>query len=133
MSDLKVDVNAGNLGVGLIDHIKSLDDRIGVLEMKSGIKPEAQGSGYTHGWDKGFAQEGDPYGIHAEYLPQSANPDAAKPSGSVMTSTTASPVASTGTVIIENPNKTFTLSKNGAVVGVFPSRVDAEKAQALGR
>jgi len=38
---------------------------------------EAQGSGYTHGWDKGFAGEGDPYGIQSEYLPQSANPDAA--------------------------------------------------------
>ena len=132
MSDLKVDVNAGNLGVGLIDHIKSLDDRIGVLEMKSGIKPEAQGSGYTHGWDKGFAQEGDPYGIHAEYLPQSANPDAAKPTVATMTSSTYAG-APTGTVITENPNKTFTLTKNGATVGVFPSRVDAEKAQALGR
>lgn len=32
---------------------------------------------YTEGWDKGFAGEGDPYGIQAEYLPQSANPDAA--------------------------------------------------------
>src|ERR1019366_8948996 len=98
MSDLKVDVNAGNLGVGLIDHIKSLDDRIGVLEMKSGIKPEAQGSGYTHGWDKGFAQEGDPYGIHAEYLPQSANPDAAKPTVATLTSSTYAG-APTGTVI----------------------------------
>ena len=39
------------------------------------VPEEAQGSGYTHGWDKGFAQDGDPYGIQAEYLLQSANPD----------------------------------------------------------
>lgn len=32
---------------------------------------------YTEGWDHGFAQDGDPYGIQADYLPQSANPDAA--------------------------------------------------------
>jgi hypothetical protein len=30
---------------------------------------------YTEGWDKGFAGEGDPYGI-SEYTGQSANPDA---------------------------------------------------------
>jgi hypothetical protein len=43
------------------------------------VYPEVPGSdGYTHGWDKGFAGEGDPYGIY-EYTDQSANPDAAHP------------------------------------------------------
>jgi hypothetical protein len=32
---------------------------------------------YTEHWDKGFAGEGDPYGIQAEYVSQSPNPDAA--------------------------------------------------------
>lgn len=40
--------------------------------------PEAPGSdSYTHGWDKGFAQQDGPYGIGKEYLTQSPNPDAA--------------------------------------------------------
>ncbi len=34
-------------------------------------------SSYNQHWDTGFAQEGDPYGIQAEYVAQSANPDAA--------------------------------------------------------
>jgi len=36
------------------------------------------GSSYNEFWDTGFAGEGDPYGIGAEYVSQSANPDAAK-------------------------------------------------------
>lgn len=36
---------------------------------------EAQGSG-GDGWDTGFAQDGDPYGIHKEYISQSPNPNA---------------------------------------------------------
>jgi hypothetical protein len=43
---------------------------------------EAQGSGserYQDAWDTGFAQDGDPYGIQAEYVSQSASPTAAIP------------------------------------------------------
>jgi hypothetical protein len=52
--------------------------------------PEVPGSdGYTHGWDKGFAGEGDPYGI-SEYTDQSANLDAVQGNA-------AAPVIGTGT------------------------------------
>lgn len=34
---------------------------------------------YGEHWDSGFAQEGDPYGIKAEYIAQSASPNAALP------------------------------------------------------
>jgi len=71
--------------------------------------------GYTHGWDKGFAGEGDPYGIQKEYLPQSANPDAA-----------------TGNKITESTDgKFFTLTGDGKFIGNFSTKEDAEKAAAL--
>jgi hypothetical protein len=34
---------------------------------------------YQDKWDTGFSQVGDPYGIQAEYVSQSPNPDAALP------------------------------------------------------
>jgi hypothetical protein len=34
---------------------------------------------YTEHWDTGFAQDGDPYGIQAEYVSQSPNPNAKLP------------------------------------------------------
>ena len=34
---------------------------------------------YGDHWDKGFAGEGDPYGIQSEYVAQSASPNAALP------------------------------------------------------
>lgn len=40
------------------------------------VEPIVQGSGSERGWDSGFAQEGDPYGILKEYISESANPDA---------------------------------------------------------
>ena len=43
------------------------------------VKPEVQGSGterYNDHWDTGFAGLGDPYGIHTEYVAQSASPNA---------------------------------------------------------
>jgi hypothetical protein len=52
-------------------------ERLG-LETKYTHTPTAELQSYTEGWDKGFAGEGDPYGI-SEYTAQSANPDAFVP------------------------------------------------------
>ena len=123
MSDLHV--VPGNEGFGLIDHIKALDVRVGRLEMLLAAKfpDEAQGSGYTHGWDKGFAGEGDPYSIGTEYVAQSANPDAAPTSAST----------EAAYYIAEEVDGRFSLTCDGARIGDFPTREDAEKAEAIAR
>jgi hypothetical protein len=72
MSDLHV--VSGNEGFGLIDHIKALDERIGKLEILLAEKFPSTFV-YTEGWDKGFADRDNKYGI-TEYTDQSANPDA---------------------------------------------------------
>lgn len=48
----------------------------GYLVIAKALAPE--GSSRNEGWDKGFAGEGDPYGIHSEHVAQSANPNAAQ-------------------------------------------------------
>ena len=50
---------------------------VGAAAFEEGYALKADGgSSYNQYWDTGFAQEGDPYGIHAEYVAQSASPDA---------------------------------------------------------
>jgi hypothetical protein len=68
----------GNEWLVVFEALIDISERLDRLEAGTPAE-EAQGSGYTHGWDKGFAQKGDPYGIESEYLPQSANPDASVP------------------------------------------------------
>jgi hypothetical protein len=61
---------------GIADHIEELWKRVALLE--AAVFPAKDPFVYTEGWDKGFAGEGDPYGI-SEYTGESANPDAFKP------------------------------------------------------
>ncbi len=63
---------------GIADHIEELWQRVTALEAVVFPPKENEPFVYTEGWDKGFAGEGDPYGI-SEYTGQSANPDAFKP------------------------------------------------------
>jgi hypothetical protein len=122
MSDLHV--VPGNEGFGLIDHIRALDERIGRLEMlveEKFPKPFV----YTEGWDKGFAQDGDPYGIQAEYLTKSANPDAAP--------LPASTEAAAGFYITQKGPFSFSLDKGDVHYGDYPTHADAEAAEATAK
>jgi hypothetical protein len=54
----------------------------GYISHCDAVEPDVAGSGsewYGDHWDSGFAGEGDPYGIHSEYVSQSASPNASLP------------------------------------------------------
>jgi len=66
---------AGILQAATISQFETLLDEYDASEDEG-----CDGSGTLRkGWDSGFAQDGDPYGIGDEYLTQSPNPDSAFP------------------------------------------------------
>jgi len=91
------------------------------------------GSSYNEFWDTGFAGEGDPYGIGAEYVSQSANPDAAKftpiiPPQDAPVPDSAALVTGNGFTITPRGENLFSLDKDGVNYGDFLTYEDAEKA-----